>query len=151
MTRRSESISASSRLRRPSVAASLTPSFHSGRALHRRASAIGAAEEGHDDAAAAATDALHEEIDEIKRYEVRKLLSSYLQCNKETNTDPGLYHYRYTAIASLTPCGLQVANIRNTRLGTRCSSRTITKESAAAREVGFLRKRRRNRLATEGL
>ncbi|KAB8364839.1 hypothetical protein FH972_024702 [Carpinus fangiana] len=69
MTRRSDSISASSRLRRPSVAASLTPSFNSGRTLHRRLSAIGTAEEGHDDAAAAAHDALHEEIDEIKRYE----------------------------------------------------------------------------------
>ena len=40
------------------------------RSIENRISSIGNAERGHDEAVASAEEAIHEEIDEIKRYEV---------------------------------------------------------------------------------
>lgn len=58
-------------LRRSSTAVSLTPSVRSARSLDRRFSALSTAEQGHDVAAVTEDEQLQEDIDEIKRYEVR--------------------------------------------------------------------------------
>lgn len=102
MTRRSESGPAPPGPRRPSLAPSTAPAFISTTRLHQRASSyIGAAEEGHDHAAAAATDALHEEIDEIKRYEVREVRTRSM-INTRANKRVGLYNHRFVTQTSTT-------------------------------------------------
>jgi chloride channel 3/4/5 len=59
-------------------APSWTPSIPS---IHRRWSAISNAEQGQDAAAVRAEQAIEEEIDEIKRYEVREPFIMYEKCS----------------------------------------------------------------------
>ncbi len=68
---RSSSTAAPGLLQRPSRAPSIAPSVFSNRSIDRRLSAINSAEQGQDEATTSAEEAIHEEIDEIKRYEVR--------------------------------------------------------------------------------
>jgi hypothetical protein len=63
--------------------------------IHRRWSALSTAEQGQDAAAALAEQAIEEEIDEIKRYEVWLPVPAITIALRLMWQSIGLYHYRY--------------------------------------------------------
>lgn len=71
MSRRTSSVAQPASRQRPSLAYAASTSFLSSQPLHHRLSTISSIEAGLDDTVARADDAIHEEIAEIKRYEVR--------------------------------------------------------------------------------
>jgi len=70
MSRRTSSSTQPGIRQRPSLATAASASFISARPLDRKPSAISAAERGHDETVTRVDDAIHEEIAEIRRYEV---------------------------------------------------------------------------------